>query len=163
MLHSCRVTIALVVLLLAFCALPAAAQDRPIQLALVTPIQLFPDDNSITGVRINLLYGRNIYVTGLDLGLVNHTTSGVTTGYQTGLVGLADADFVGWQHNAVNVVNGDCEGFQWGLVNYAGDANGLQLGLVNYAVTLKGLQIGLVNVIKQGGQFPVFPIVNWSF
>jgi len=30
-------------------------------------------------------------------------------------------------------------------------------------VSMKGLQIGLVNIIRQGGQFPVFPIVNWSF
>ena len=41
--------------------------------------------------------------------------------------------------------------------------NGVQLGLVNYAGTMHGLQIGLVNIIKQGGAFPVFPIVNWSF
>jgi len=38
----------------------------------------------------------------------------------------------------------------------------LMLGFVNYAETMKGLQIGLINVIRQGGQFPVFPIVNWS-
>jgi hypothetical protein len=49
------------------------------------------------------------------------------------------------------------------LVNYAENMNGFQLGLVNYAQTAKGLQIGLVNIIRQGGQFPVFPIVNWSF
>ena len=163
MLHVGRYVIVLLLLTCALSASPAAAQDRPVQLALVTPIQLFPDDYSITGIRLNLLYGRNLYVTGLDLGLVNHATSGVSTGYQTGLVGLVDQDFVGWQHNAFNVVEGDFQGLQWGVVNYSRHANGLQLGLVNYAVTLKGLQIGLVNVIKQGGQFPVFPIVNWSF
>ncbi len=27
----------------------------------------------------------------------------------------------------------------------------------------KGLQIGLVNIIKEGGAFGFFPIVNWSF
>ena len=41
--------------------------------------------------------------------------------------------------------------------------HGLQVGVVNYAQSMRGLQIGLVNIIKQGGQFPVFPIVNWSF
>jgi hypothetical protein len=84
-------------------------------------------------------------------------------GVQFGLVGYAEADFVGWQDNWVNITKGDFEGFQWGLVNYARNGNGFQLGLVNYSYTMKGLQIGLVNIIKQGGQFPVFPIVNWSF
>jgi hypothetical protein len=32
-----------------------------------------------------------------------------------------------------------------------------------YAQRLHGVQIGLINIIKTGGQFPVFPIVNWSF
>ncbi|MBU3955872.1 hypothetical protein KJ633_05370 [bacterium] len=50
-----------------------------------------------------------------------------------------------------------------GVVNYANSAKGLQLGVINYAVSLKGLQIGLINIIRQGGMFPVFPIVNWSF
>ncbi|MCK4656893.1 MAG: hypothetical protein KAT85_07655, partial [candidate division Zixibacteria bacterium] len=76
---------------------------------------------------------------------------------------IADGDFMGWQDNAVNIVHGNFEGFQWGVVNYANSANGFQLGLVNYARTLKGLQIGLVNIIKQGGAFPFFPIINWSF
>ena len=38
----------------------------------------------------------------------------------------------------------------------------LQLALVNYAQHLSGVQIGLVNIIKEGGMFPVFPIVNWG-
>lgn len=144
-------------------AAPAFAQNRPIQLALVTPIQIFPEDTPIGGVRLNLLYGRNVSVSGLDLGLVNHTTTGLSKGWQYGLVGLNDADFLGFQDCAVNVTKGRCEGFQWGVVNYAGEMSGLQLGLVNYAMSMKGLQIGIVNIIKQGGQFPVFPIVNWSF
>ena len=141
----------------------AMAKDRPIQLALFAPIQLFPESNSITGIRLSLIYGKNTSVTGLDWGLVNHTTAGRSMGVQFGLVGLADADFLGWQDNAINIVKGDFEGLQWGFVNYADHANGLQLGFVNYARTLKGLQIGLVNIIKQGGAFPVFPIINWSF
>ena len=142
---------------------PVFAQNRPIQLALVTPIQIFPEDNSITGVRLNLLYGRNVTVSGLDVGLVNHTTTGVSKGLQYGLVGISDSDFTGWQDCTVNITNGKFEGFQYGIVNYADYMSGFQLGLVNYARSAKGLQIGLVNIIRQGGQFPVFPIVNWSF
>ena len=139
------------------------AQSKPIQLSLVTPVQIFDESIPISGIRLSLIYGRSVSVTGLDWGLVNHTTTGKSMGVQFGLVGIADADFVGWQDNAVNIVKNDFEGLQWGLVNYADYANGLQLGFVNYAATMKGLQIGLVNIIGQGGQFPVFPIVNWSF
>jgi hypothetical protein len=143
--------------------LPATAVERPIQLSLVTPVQVFPETDEITGIRLNLIYGRNTSVTGLDIGLANHCTGGVSKGLQQGLVSIVDADFVGWQNGFVNVTHGNFEGLQYGLVNYAGHASGLQLGIVNYAERLKGLQIGLVNIIQQGGQFPVFPIINWSF
>jgi hypothetical protein len=144
-------------------SVPAAAENRPVQLSLFTPIQIFPENDTITGIRINLIYGRNASVTGLDWGLINHTTTGITKGWQIGTVGWVDSDFVGWQDNAVNVVKGNFKGFQWGIVNYANNAKGFQLGFVNYAESMYGLQIGFVNVIRQGGIFPVFPIVNWSF
>ncbi len=142
---------------------PLLAQDKPIQLSLFAPIQIFPEENSISGVRLSLIYGRNASVTGLDWGLVNHTTTGLSKGVQFGFVSLVDSDFVGWQDNTVNVVKGNFEGFQSGFVNYANYAHGLQLGFVNYAASMKRLQIGLVNIIGRGGMFPVFPIVNWSF
>ena len=140
------------------------AQEKPVQLALFNPIQIFNENTSITGLRISLLYGKNASVTGLDWGLVNHTTSGVSKGVQFGLVGYAEADFMGWQDNGINITKGKFEGLQWGVVNYAGTISGVQLGFVNYAANMtKGLQIGLVNIIKHGGQFPFFPIVNWAF
>ena len=139
------------------------AKENPIQVSLFNPVQIFPEGDAITGLRINILYGRNTTVKGLDIGLVNHNTSGVSKGLQYGFVGIVDADFVGWQDNAVNIVKKNFEGFQSGIVNYAHHASGVQFGFVNYAVSMKGLQIGLVNIIKQGGAFPVFPIVNWSF
>jgi hypothetical protein len=153
----------IVILAFILVAQPILAQEKPIQLSLFSPVQIVPEDNAISGVRLSLLYGKNKYVTGLDWGLVSHSTSGMSKGVQFGLVGLVEADFTGWQNTVVNITQGNFEGFQWGLVNYAGHANGFQLGLVNYAMTMHGLQIGLVNIIKQGGQFPVFPIVNWSF
>jgi len=141
----------------------SASNQRPFQLSLVTPIQIYPDNYSINGLRINLLYGRNASVVGLDWGLINHTTTGLSQGLQLGMVNLNDADYTGLEYGFVNVTTANVKGMQWGFVNTAGFANGLQLGFVNYAQSMKGLQIGLVNVIKQGGQFPVFPIVNWSF
>jgi hypothetical protein len=158
-----RALLGIAVVVFAMAPALVVAQDRPIQLALVAPIQIFPESNSITGLRLNLLYGRNEKVTGIDLGLVNHTMSGESKGIQWGLVNITDADFTGLQDGWANVTKGNFEGLQWGVVNYANHANGLMVGLVNYAMTMKGLQIGLVNIIRQGGQFPVFPIVNWSF
>jgi hypothetical protein len=143
---------------------PASAQEKPIQLSLFSPLQLVPESQSITALRLNLIYGNNTSVSGLDLGLVNHTTAGTSKGLCWGLVNINEGDFVGAQISpGVNYNKGRAEGFQWGFVNYAGHASGFQLGLVNYAMSMRGLQIGLVNFIKQGGQFPVFPIVNWSF
>jgi hypothetical protein len=126
-----RVLLGFVILIFVFVSIPAQAEKHPVQLSLVTPIQIFPEEDTISGVRLNLIYGRNASVTGLDLGLVNHTTTGITKGWQLGLVGVVDSDFLGWQNNQVNVVNGNFEGFQWGFVNYAKRAEGLQLGFVN--------------------------------
>ncbi|MEE9553305.1 MAG: hypothetical protein V3W18_03315 [candidate division Zixibacteria bacterium] len=160
-----RIKVIFVLMLLTFglISAPAIAQDKPFQLALFNPVQIVPEGEAISGIRLSLLYGKNTTVSGLDWGLVNHTTKGVSKGVQFGLVGYAEADFVGWQDCWVNVTKGNFEGMQWGVVNHANYVHGLQLGLVNHAVTMKGLQIGLINIIDQGGQFPFFPIVNWSF
>jgi len=157
---------------------PLRAQEQPIQLALVAPVQLVPEGRAIRGLRLDLLYGRNTAVTGLDVGLVNHTTRGPSAGLQYGLVNLAGGDFTGWQASLVGVTQGRFTGLQSGAVNSAGSGSGVQWGMVNVAETMhglqfgfvnvarrmnKGVQIGLVNIIREGGQFPIFPIVNWSF
>ena len=163
MLKQYRIIFCVFVLILFSFTPKVNAQSKPIQIAVLTPIQIFSEDTPISGFRFNLIYGKNVSVKGLDLGLINHTTSSLSKGVQMGFIGLVDSDFVGWQYNSVNVTKGNFEGFQWGIVNYAKYANGFQLGIVNYAESMKGLQIGLVNIIQQGGKFPVFPIVNWSF
>jgi hypothetical protein len=155
--------VAMILLSIASLSIPAIAEDRPIQLALIAPVQIFPESYSITGIRLNLIYGKNASVSGLDVGLINHTTSGKSLGIGWGIVNLTDANFTGFQSGWVNFVKGDFEGLQYGFVNHAHYANGLQLGFVNHADRLKGIQIGLINIIQQGGEFPIFPIVNWSF
>jgi hypothetical protein len=159
-------TISLVLLAAAVCLMaagPAGAQSKPVQLALVNPIQIFDETTTIAGVRISLLYGKNASVSGLDWGLVNSTTSGTSQGIELGFVGLNDANFVGLRSNFVDLNNGSVEGAQIGFYNSGGFVNGVQIGFINNAGSMKGLQIGLINIIKKGGQFPVFPIVNWSF
>ena len=163
MTRTCRALLGFAIFTLIFISTPVLAEKRPIQLALFTPVQIFPESDTISGVRLNLLYGRNVSVTGLDFGLINHTTTGISKGWQMGFAGWVDSDFVGWQDNSVNVVKGNFKGFQFGVVNYANFTKGFQLGLINYVESMYGLQIGLVNIIRQEGQFSIFPIVNWSF
>jgi len=154
---------------------PANAEIRPIQLAIWPPLQLFPPEDTIHGVRLSL-YGLNQEVQGLDLGIFSRTT-GKVVGLQYGIVGLTEGNFTGWQDNAVNITEGKFTGFQSGLFNYSNDAegflcglvnvttsmNGLQLGFINYTRRLHGLQLGLLNIVKDKEQLPILPIVNWSF
>jgi hypothetical protein len=144
-------------------AVSAGAAERLLQLALINPAQLFPEEDSVAGFRLNLIYGKNVSVTGLDIGLVNHTGSGVMTGVQYGVVGITDHDLVGWQYNSINVTRNFCKGMQWGLVNYARSMKGFQLGIVNYTWNMEGIQIGLINVIREGAAVPLLPLINWSF
>jgi len=156
------VSLGLIFLSFLLISTPLQAQKKPIQIALFTPIQIVPEDQHISGLRLTLIYSRNASVTGLDVGFINHTTEGMSKGVQYGFIGIVDSDFTGWQDNTVNITKGSFEGLQLGVVNYAKQMNGIQIGLVNYAVNMKGIQIGLINIIRQGGTFPFFPIVNWS-
>lgn len=139
------------------------AQAKPINVALFDPIQIYPESTSISGLSINLIYGKNVSVSGLDWGLVNAVGEGGFKGVQWGIANIADGNSIGMQGGLVNLAQKSVEGFQYGWVNWADHVSGFQLGLVNYAGTMKGLQIGIINIIKTGGQFPVFPIINWSF
>jgi hypothetical protein len=140
------------------------SQENPFQLSLFDPIQIVPNNESISGIRINFIYSKNANVTGLDVGLVNVTT-GKQLGVQWGAVDITEGGFTGWQGGwIVNISKGDFVGLQTAFVNYhGGHFNGLQLSIVNYAATLEGLQLGLINIIGEGGFLPVFPIFNFDF
>ena len=140
---------------------PASAQAKPINIALVTPIQIVPPEVAVSGFRWNIVYGKNSAMTGLDIGIANHV-AGPMKGVQFGWFNQTES-MVGWQDGIVNYTTGEFEGFQSGGVNYAGRINGLQLGLVNYAERAHGVQVGLINIIKEGGTFPVMIIANWGF
>jgi hypothetical protein len=147
------------------------------QLSLFPPAQLRDESLSILVLRLNLIYGRNVSVQGLDLGLINHCTGGTSVGLQYGIVGYVGGNFAGWQSNAIDIVKqrftglqtgiynqiGEGEAVQYGAVNAAGSVRGLQLGFINYTQKMYGLQIGILNIIRQKDKLPVLPIVNWSF
>ena len=142
---------------------PVQNRSRPVQIALFTPIQILPETDNVEGFRFNLIYGRNISVTGFDIGFVNHMTGGYNEGVQIGFVNMVDTDFTGWQSGYLNITKGEFEGFQFGMFNYAKQMRGVQFGLINYVGNIEGLQIGLVNINQDGSDYPVFPIVHWSF
>ena len=70
-------------------ALSAWSQEtKPIQLALFAPTQTVKENNSISGVRLSLIYGKNVQVRGVDIGLVAHNTGGQSMGVQWAGVAL---------------------------------------------------------------------------
>ncbi len=133
-----------------------------LQLSLCAPLQIFPDNYDVSGLRLNLLYGRNSNLRGLDLGLVNDVT-GVAEGFQCGLVNLAD-DLSGLQVGVYNSASITANGFcQIGVANVGKDIRGVQLGVFNMCDTISGVQIGLLNFILQS-DFVIFcPIINAQF
>jgi hypothetical protein len=147
------------------------------QLALINPIQLRDESLSILILRLNLIYGKNVSVHGLDLGLINHSTGGTSVGLQYGFVGYVGGSFVGWQNNVIDIVKerftglqsglynqlGQGEAVQYGGLNVANSMSGLQLGLVNYTQNMYGLQLGILNIIRGKDTLPVLPLVNWDF
>ncbi|MBP1648555.1 MAG: hypothetical protein H6Q30_2000 [Bacteroidetes bacterium] len=154
-------------LVLALCGIfisraSALAQSNPVQLSLFNPVQIVPENQSVSGLRLSLIYGVNANMNGFDWGLVTKTT-GTFSGVQWGGVGLVNRDFTGWQANFVSITDGSFKGLQMsGIYSYADHVNGVQFSLVNSAGSMKGIQIGLLNFIKRGGFMPVFPIVNWG-
>jgi hypothetical protein len=143
-------------------ALPAAAAEKPINLSLFTPISLAKAEDAVTAFRFNLIYGRNTSVKVVDLGFVNHTTSGVSNGLEWGFANFAEGEFSGLQLGALNIDKGTGKGLLLGTINYTANGGGLHLAVINYAEKLQGVQIGVVNIIKQGGFLPVCVIANWS-
>ncbi len=156
-----------------------ARRSAPVQFALVNPAQVFGEDKSVTGFRLNVLLGVNRDVTGLDLSALAAHTLGTQRGVQLGLVNVVEGGCTGAQIGALgNSVEGRLRGVQIaGLVTLAGEGSGVQiapflaqatnlsgfqLGLFTYADEMKGLQLGLLN-FNENGFLPVFPGFNFGF
>jgi hypothetical protein len=161
-MNSKRLSMWFAVCVTVLSALPAAAAEKAVNISLFPPIALAKPEDAVTAFRINLIYGRNTAVKYVDLGLVNHTTTGLTSGLQWGTVNYTEGEVSGLQLAFLNIDKGSTKGFQWGGFNYAANGGGLQLALLNYAEEMHGLQIGAINIIKKGGVFPVMVIANWS-
>jgi hypothetical protein len=143
-------------------AMPAAAAEKAVNISLFPPIALAKPEDAVTAFRLNLIYGKNTATKIVDLGLVNHTTTGVASGLQWGAINITEGQLSGIQLAALNLDKGTTKGLQFGGINYAKTGGGLQLALINYAEEMNGLQIGAINIIKKGGFLPVMVIANWG-
>ena len=134
--------------------------------------QLFKKEVPVYGLRLNLIYGVQTQVAGIDLGPFNETDSamglgvgvanislGAAFGLQVGVAAHVEEDFYGLQTGFANMVRGRIAGAQLGIVNRAEEGAGFQLGIVNQSKSIKGLQLGLIN-INENGFLPFFPIFN---
>ncbi len=159
---------------------PSGVDDsvQNFELSLFPPIQIRSEESAIRILRLGL-YSKNVAVRGLDIGVVNHSTGGVSKGLQWGAVGVVEGAFLGWQNNILANINQQefvgvqgfsvynqidwGEAFQFGFFNRARDISGFQLGIVNWAENMHGIQIGLINIISGKESLQFLPIVNWSF
>lgn len=133
--------------------LACAEGTDAVQLAIYSPVQLFSADDSIKGLRLDLLYTNNKDVSGITLGTGWARTRGDLKGVSIG---------------AVNWTNALSYGLKVGLLNYAGNQSvGLDIGVVNISRrNTKGIQFGVVNWNEgffNGWQFGVVNDVNGPF
>jgi len=152
-----------------FSASPLAAECYPLQIGLYSPVQLVPKDKTICGVRLDLIWGDNKAVQGIDIGLVNGADSvqGIqigglnwgprssekeSWGLQVGLLAndeqtnllrpdIGHASFTGVQIAGAFNYSDKVTGIQYALGNGANMINGIQIGFANGAGELNGLQV----------------------
>ncbi|MFA6931516.1 MAG: hypothetical protein WCT05_14420 [Lentisphaeria bacterium] len=152
-----------------------AFNTSALQISIWAPkTQLVPDYIDVSGLKLNLPYGSNQNVAGLDLGLVSindnaaalqinlfNRTAENFAGVQVGLVNVASTSG-GISISLFNSTEGISKGLDIALVNTSLEHRGVQIGLVNYTEFLTGLQIGLVNIVTKS-TVPFFPIINFCF
>ena len=147
------------------------------ELSLFPGVQLRGEDSAIRILRLGL-YNKNVSVKGLDIGIVNQTTGGLSKGLHVGVAGVAEGDFAGWQSNFVSTVGGRFKGLQLGVVGIVegdfegwqnnavsivkGEFNGLQgsalYNRINYG---EAVQIGFFNRARDISGFQL-GLVNWA-
>jgi len=162
-----------------FAGAAMASDSKPLQLALMDPFQMVPAGESITGLRLTLLYTRNQDVTGVSLtpginratgavkgiewGLANWT-DGDVNGWQDGLLNRAGGRFVGLQSGLASVTEGDLTGIQSGFITWTeGFSHGWKMGAVNYtAGNFVGLETGFLNINRGPACGISLGVVNYS-
>ena len=154
-----------------------AFDTTPLQIGIWPPtLQIVPPEINVSGLKLNLPYGGNNDIVGVDLGICS--TSNNTSAFQVNpLFNLVEDDYKGFQVSLFNLCGNSsgiqigvimnstdrvASGLQIGIINSALEMNGVQIGIVNYSNFMVGVQIGLANIITDS-IVPFFPIINFCF
>ena len=141
------------VMFMVFCV-AATVRAEQVQVALINPVQLYPEDRVINVFRLDLIVGVNAGMSGLDLGIVN-VTKDKFDGLAIGIVHDVGGNMNGWQIGAGSIAGGDSMGIQNGLiVSNGGSFSGWQgSGLVSYnGGIFSGVQTSIANIIGGEGK-----------
>ena len=154
----------------------SAFDTTPFQLGIwPSNFQIVPEEINVSGLKLNLPFGGNDSIQGIDLGLAS--TSKETSALQVNiLVNRAHEDFSGLQFailnqsgrsngiilGGFNITDEAARGLEVGVINSAMECRGIQIGLINYTEIMTGVQIGLINIITES-IIPFFPIINFCF
>ena len=169
--------IAFAALVVAFAGAAASAFDTtPLQLSIWPPrLQVVPDYIDVSGIKLNLPFGGNQTIVGLDAGIAS--TSHKTSALQVNLLNRVHEEYAGLQVGLLNQTGNSsgvqigvlmnatdsiAKGIQIGLINTSLEMSGLQIGLINYTEFMTGFQIGVINIIRES-IIPFFPIINFCF
>jgi hypothetical protein len=112
-----------------------------------------PASQDVSGLRLNLLYGKTANVSGLDLNILALGEADNFTGVQIPIFfGLGankvNHTFKGVGFGLVNMNGGESTGALFGLVNMTHNVRGLQVGTVNISDGRTTVDIGAVNISK---------------
>jgi hypothetical protein len=138
--------------------------EQFLQVSISPDVQLVGQDEPVSGLRLNLPYGKNTSFSGLDLGFLSSSTQDADA-LQVNLIGnLVEQNGTGAQVSCLNVVYNSMKGLQIGLLfndnykfsgigiaggfnKYTDEGNGILIAACgNYGEVLKGAQIGLCNI-----------------
>ncbi len=113
----------------------------PFQLSIFSPIAFPIEEDNIEGFRFNIIYGKNKSVSGIDIGIIQHTTER-SEGFQLGVFNCGNTmnglqlSMVGNEtkiNNGVQISTG---------FNISTESNGLQIApVLNFANSINGQQI----------------------
>jgi hypothetical protein len=149
------------------------------QYSIFSPIQLYPDNYDVYGVRLNLIYGENNSMYGADFGFYSALKNNMY-GVQLAAVACSrDGDAMGVSAATIanmsigndgglsmagfmSLASGEFSGLQIAAVCRAQRFKGVQVGVFNHCDDFKGFQFGLVNICRNQ-YLPFTILLNFRF
>ncbi|WP_028857615.1 VC2662 family protein [Psychrilyobacter atlanticus] len=124
-----------------------------------------PASEDVSGLRLNLFYGKTTNMTGLDINILALGETDNFTGLQLSPFSLGankvNNSFKGAGFGLVNIHGGESTGAIFGLVNMTHNVKGLQWGAVNISDGRSTVNLGLVNISQSSAfQMGLFNMTN---